>query len=231
MAEDDRTGADRPDEGVSAPDALAEAEDERVRAKAKMVTAEADKVKAETKKIKAEVARAKAEESRAKADLARIEAEKERASANREIAKNMNEQPAGGLGVRDFVKQSLLDIMAGVDDAAAVGRTRAFHDGLDGYLPAVTVIGAASAEGHAIDRVEFDLAVTATQAKGDETDEGVELRGDLKVGAFGVGSFHLGASGHIERVTSEASSLEQVNRLRFSVPIVYAVQDDSVDDE
>ena len=145
----------------------------------------------------------------------------------------MNQEAAAGPGpgIRDFVRQSLLDIMAGVDDAAAMGKTRELNEGLTDYLPAVTMIGTSSADERASDRVEFDLAVTVAQSASEQKGKGGTLDASFKVGVMGLGKLHVGASGHIERTVGEASSSQRANRLRFSVPIVYAVQDDSADEE
>lgn len=182
---------------------------------------------ARTKELVAERETADAARCAAEAELAKLQANID--SANTDLATTMNEQAERGLGVREFVRQSLLGIMAGVDDAAAIGKVRALDDGIDGFLPSVTRVGATALEENVSERVEFDLAVTLSTSANEEDNRGAKA--GLQVGFPGVAKFHVGASGHIERVTSEATSQDRSNRLKFSVPIVYAVQEASVDDD
>ena len=85
-----------------------------------------------------------------------------------------------GTDIRDFVRESLLDIMGAVDDAATVGKTREYNEGLVGYIPSITGIGAASADNPSSGVVEFDLAVTVVNSDSAGRTGGVQL----KVGAF-----------------------------------------------
>ena len=181
---------------------------------------------AERENAIAERENAIAERDKVSTELAEL-----KATLASDAARKVNEGEERSLGIREFVRQSLLDIMAGVDDAASVGKTRALNDGLDRFLPSVTMIGATAAEGSASDRVEFDLAVTVAQSESETAKGGTEVHAGLQVSAPWLGKFHVGASGHIERVTTEASFQEQANRLRFAVPIVYALQGDSADEE
>ena len=200
---------------IGAQKALAEAE-------ARKMVAEGDARKLVAERDEAEMARRTAEK-----DLAKLQGEI--VTGNRKLATDMNEQAERGLGVRQFVRQSLLDIMAGVDDAAAKGKIRAENDGMDGFLPSVTMIGATTDEGSVSERVEFDLAVTVAESASDATKEGGEVNAGLQVSLFGVAKFQVGASGQVERVTNEASSQGRSNRLKFAVPIVYAEQEASDD--
>ena len=239
-------------EQVRAETERAKAEANKAAAEARRLDAEADKLRAETagvsaeteradvekEKLRAEAARAKADEKRADAesrkidaDLMKLAAEGQRAAENKEFAESMNEAAEHGPDVRAFVRQSLLDIMAGVDDAAAMGRTRAFNDGLDGYLPAITKIGGTHVEGLGTDLVEFDLTVTVTQSGTKQTSGGGKGEGGFRLGVLGFGKLHVGASGHIEHTIGGASSDVRTNRLRFSVPISYAMQDDPPDED
>ena len=259
MAEDDKQRETPSGGGAAEPDALAvaqaqkaaaeadqaradadtaRAEAERTAAEARRLDAETERLQAEAASMSVEAARANAEKEklraeaqRAAADLEKLEAEKQRAVENQQLAKSLNEAAERGPDVRAFVRQSLLDIMAGVDDAAAMGRTRALNEGLDGYLPSVTKIDGSPADGPGTDRVEFDLAVTVARSATKQTGGGAQVDGSFKLGVLGFGTLHVGASGHIERTVGGASSDERTNRLRFSVPIVYAVQDEPPDEE
>ena len=208
----------------------AEAEVEEVKAQTARAIAEKNTLVAEKERLAAEAARHKAERSKAETETARLETEAHRADADRELADQLNAD-ASGLGIRDFVRQSLLDIMAGVDDAAAMGRTRGFTEGLDTFLPAVTSIGGKPEGPPATDRVKFDLAVAVSRSEAKEGTDDVEGKAEFRVGVLGVGKLHVGASGRIERVTAEGASSEQTNRLSFAVPITYAVQGDTADEE
>lgn len=194
--------------------------------------ATAAKERAEVRLLEAQTAQSEAENARkaAEGELAKLRAEI--GSTNTALATQMNEQAERGLGVREFVRESLLAIMAGVDDAAAMGRLRALDDGMDGFLPAVTKVGETALGENVSERVvEFDLAVTLSRSANEKDELGGKVSAGLQVGFPGIAKFHVGASGHIERVTSESTSQDRSNRLRFSVPIAYAVQEASVDDE
>lgn len=135
------------------------------------------------------------------------------------------------LAIQEFVSQSLVDIMAGVDEAAAARKTVELNGGIAGLLTSVTTIGAATAERRASDRVEFDLAVTVAKSKEDDGEWGVEVQADAKASILGI--FKAGGSlgARYQRALTEAMSQQQAHRIRFSVPIVYAVQDDQPSEE
>ena len=100
--------------------------------------------------------------------------------------------------LREFIKNSLLDILGGIQDAA-----NAVHQ--NGGLGAVNPVD--KAQIFKTQKVEFDIAVTASneQAKGAE--------GGIKV--YGL---TLGANGK----QSEADS--SVSRLKFEIPIALPAQ-------
>ena len=200
------------------------AEAKRLKIDSKRSKLENDKFKAETKKIKLDVKRAEAAR-----DL--IEGHQQRLQERHE--KN-GEQPKSVWGIRDFVRDSLLDIMGGVDDAAAKGQTRALKDRLDDYLPSVTAIGAVSSGEPQAERVEFDIAVTVVHDERQEASKGGQVNAGLKI-ALPISSalLSLGAGGsrHWDSTQASSNSSEQANRIRFSVPIIYATQDESPDDD
>ena len=229
MAEDERADTEPSSEGTTpsdAPDTAGEAQAKLNNMNKAIADAEARLAEATNKRLAEERDSAIVERDEARSKVAELEAKQ--AS---DFARKMNEEEERGLGIREFVRQSLLDIMAGVDDAAGIGKIQALNGGLDGFLPSVTMIGSAPGEGSAGDRVEFDLAVTVAKSGSEQDKASGEAHAGLRVSAPWLGKFHVGASGRIERVTSEASSQEQANRLRFSVPIVYALQGESVDEE
>ena len=216
---------------LEAQAAQTEADNARKVAEARTKEAEANTKAAEAniKELVAARDKVDAERSAAEAKLAELKAKI--GSTNAELATKMNEQADRGLGVRDFVAQSLLEIMAGIDEAAAMGKVRAVDDGVDGFLPAVTRVGATALEENVSERVEFDLAVTLSTSASKQGKQGGKATAGLQVRFLDVAKFQVGASGHIERVTTEATSQDRSNRLKFSVPIVYAVQEASADHE
>ena len=108
------------------------------------------------------------------------------------------------MDLREFVKETLIQITMGVQDAITV------HSDMDGALGVINPVwgpdaSAISAE-HA-QKVEFDVAVTVTDKMGGSGKASIKVL-----------SFELGAEGNksIEHST--------VSRVKFSVPIVPAVQ-------
>ena len=215
------------------------ADEKRLKAEAAKLQAEADKATAECKIIEAEVSRTElhkakleAETEKYKADVKRIKKDEKKLEKQRDWAKEDSAQMQGfakcSSGVREFVRNSLLDIMAGVDDAAAVGKTRELTEGLVRYLPTVTAIGAGESGEHGAERVEFDLAVTVVVTKDDVDHK--KVGGELKIAPtfFPV---RAGISGQYESTQGITNSSEYANRIRFSVPIVYAIQNDPLDYE
>lgn len=225
----------------------AEAKAERARADAEKAKKDADEAKLAAKqdreKTEAAEARAKiAEQTQAEAEAekamiqavnnrlvtARVSAVEARDDAEKRLADLAKESDANQpkLGIRQFVSKSLLDIMAGVDEAAAMGKTRALNgDGLDDLLASATTIGATIAEGRTSDRVEFDLAVTVARSADKETSWGIEVQAEAKASLLNFLKLGGGIDAQYSRAASEAISQQQAHRLRFSVPIAYAVQD------
>ena len=216
-----------------------DAEVENIKAKAK-AEAKAE-VKAETKaeakaeakaevKAEAEAKRLNAESEKVQAETQKLNAEIKRASQSQNLFETASEQMTkgqAGTGIREFVRESLLDIMGAVDDAAAVGKTREFNEGLVGYLPSVTAIGDASVDNHSSAQVEFDLAVTVIESDSASGDKGAAL----KIGVPAIFGVSIAASGYLQSSTGHASEREQTNRIRFSVPIKYAREHAPIEDE
>lgn len=121
--------------------------------------------------------------------------------------------------------------MGGVDDAATVGKVRELTEGLVGFLPTVTAIGGASSGDHRAEReVKFDLAVTAATTTQDS--QGNKMGGGLKISVPILSALlSVGGSAQFERTLSRMHSSEHVNRISFSVPIVYATQNDPTDEK
>jgi hypothetical protein len=110
------------------------------------------------------------------------------------------------MDLREFVRASLVDIVSGVQEAdAAVSE-------LGGWVnPSYRDLAPNRSVGRphgvvSVQEVQFDVAVTASQAEGKEAKAGIEVVG-ISIG--------LGVKGNTQ---SEAVS---VSRLRFSVPVVF----------
>ena len=129
------------------------------------------------------------------------------------FVKDINNAAKALPGIREFVRETLSQIMYGVDDAAAIGKTRELDEGLVGYLPSVSAIGSDTVEDHSVERVEFDLVVVHSAANAEEKKQS----GNLKVVANWL-PLRLAASGQIEQAHSQAVSNESTNRVRFAVP-------------
>ena len=229
-----------------------EAEAAKLRADAGHADAQRDKLKAEVAKLKADEKKTEEEAKKLRNDTERSELEKKKFKAEiSQFARDAKKAEADGKridkhekllqkqaksdwGIRDFVRESLLDIMGGVDDAAAKGQTRTLKEGLEGYLPSVTAIGVASSGDQPAERVEFDIAVTVMQDEREEIGEDKQVNAGFKIGLplpFVQLGAEAGASRQWERTQASSNSSEQANRIRFSVPIIYATQDESPDDD
>ena len=215
-----------------------EADAMKTKAESEMILAEAEKLKNENKLSELERAKFRAEIEKLARDADKAQQDDQRTNTQDQLvqqySKSIQEQANSGWGIRQFVRDSLLGIMGGVDDAAAKGKTRALRDGLEGYLPSVTAIGAASSGDQQVERVDFDMAVTVVEAKRIDSETNSEVSAGFKI-AFPISSalVSLGAGGSRHRGSAQASSnsSEQANRIRFSVPIIYATQDESPDDD
>lgn len=104
--------------------------------------------------------------------------------------------------LRNFVSETLTQIVGGVDDARKksgarmIAPTMEDKDGVDG-------VGRDAQDGNALFLVDFDVAVTAEERKDQQVKAGISV-----VGFGGAG----GDSG-----TSKRS--ENVSRIRFKVPV------------
>ena len=215
-----------------------QAESRRIAAEAKKIDAVKEKLKAEAEKLRADAAKLNAEVKLIKAETGKQDADakkvddirQEQSDLVEEANERMEAHAEASPSIRNFVRDSLLDIMGGVDDAAVVGKTRELTEGLAGYLPNVTAIGAAASGEQRAERVEFDLAVTvATAAQKGSTKAG---RGGLRIAIpFSFAFLSAGGSAQFEHSLTRSSSREHVNRIRFSVPIVYAVQNAPPDED
>ena len=108
------------------------------------------------------------------------------------------------MDLREFVKETLVQISMGVQDAITA------HQSTEGAVGAINPVwgpdaSAISAE-HA-QKVEFDVAVTVTDKWADRGKAGLK-----------VFSFELGAEGN------KSAEHSTVSRVKFTVPIVPAVQ-------
>lgn len=139
------------------------------------------------------------------------------------------EQQARGR-LRDFVQQSLSDILAGVDDAAVAARHRQLESGLQesGFITPGRV-GSLPAAGRE-STVEFDVAVVAGKQVSDHQKEGEEQGIGAKISFMDVIplGFTAEASSRIrsERHSNERSDISRHNRVRFAVPVTFASLDE-----
>lgn len=169
-----------------------------------------------------------------RSDIKKAETDRRETDDNLQSIKDtkaeLDKQATSGPSVRAFVRSSLLEIMGGVNEAAAYEKTRELNVGYEEILPSVSTIGATSSEGPQSERVEFDIAVTMVASEGDESKDSIGGGFGLSV-PLGAVSFSIGGSRQIEQIEGKSSSIEYANRIRFSVPISYATQKDSLGDE
>ena len=132
--------------------------------------------------------------------------------------------------LRDFVQQSLSDILAGVDDAAVYARHRQLDGGLkDSGFITPGRIGSLTASGRE-STVEFDLAIVAgeqvTDHKRESQDRGVEAKVSF-MDVIPLGFSAEARSGvRSEKHSEERSEVSRHNRVRFTVPVTFASLDD-----
>ena len=133
-------------------------------------------------------------------------------------------------GLRDFVQQSLSDILAGVDDAAVDARDRQLDGGLkeSGFI---TPGGVGFPSGTGRDSVvDFDLAVVAGTREVKGQTDGQESEVKAKISFMDVIPLGFSAearsSARSERRSENSSDLTRHNRIRFSVPVTFASLDD-----
>ena len=210
----------------------------------KIAEAKRKKIEAETRAIEEdsnrrnrtteiEATRAEAEKTHAIAQQNLAEAEIERATAHSDLRKQRKDylektenqivEGKAGTGIRQFVRKTLIDIMGAVDEAAALAKTQELNEGFEGYLASASSIGFSATSERGANLVQFDLAVSVVEEKVD----GQTLAGQLKVGVPSV----FGAAASISADSSQSVGREQTNRIKFSVPISFAVQHASVEDE
>ncbi len=104
------------------------------------------------------------------------------------------------MDLKEFVGQALADIVQGVLDAqATLGANGSYINPQSSTHPHGKLV---SIQGQLVQTVEFDVAVTATEAKGTKGGIGVV-----------VGAIALGSQG---QSSAESSA---VSRIKFSVPI------------
>ena len=121
-------------------------------------------------------------------------------------------------GLRDFVEQSLNEILAGVDRAAAAADARALTEGLAASgLVNPSRIGSRSLERDTVSKVEFDVAVATEEQKITEDQRSKGMKAGLAIKVFNFGG---GVSRETSQETRDAVSAS--NRIRFSVPVVFA---------
>ena len=173
---------------------------------------------AELAEVKKELNNAEEQLKKAKGSLEELGEFEERAKAELEARTEL----------REFVASSLADIMRGVDEAALSAVSRHLQSGLleePMISPSRVGQGVAGAE----TLVHFDLAVVASSQKvegeGGEQSGGVgiSVRGKLweQIGFTGTAGFRI----RRESFGEERHGVTHDQRIRFSVPLVFASQD------
>ena len=214
----------------AAADEARDAADERVAE----VQREATRAREEATKAKEEVAKAKEEAAKAKAKTTKAEEEATKATAElkKDNAANtlLKAAHAAQRGLYDFVRDSLSDILSGVDAAAADARCRQLEECLDesGFVSPGSV--GAPVGGSRESVVEFDVAVIAgnqqTLGKASGVEGNLQVKAKMSVLPLGL---EAGVSGRRETRSEDRSELSHHNRIRFSVPVVFASHGDPVE--
>ncbi|MCY4011110.1 MAG: hypothetical protein OXG82_00185 [Gammaproteobacteria bacterium] len=138
---------------------------------------------------------------------------------------------AARAGLRDFVRDSLSDIMVGVDEAATLGRARDVGGGLgrSGFV-SLSRIGDVVGEGKT--EVQFDLALIANAEEVEKRSKERRAGGEISTGSIlqvlGL-TAKVSAGGSSESGAETKDSTSQHNRIRFSVPVVFASQTDKLE--
>ena len=178
-----------------------------------------------------EAALLEAEKARKKAEKATQQAEAERQRAetaieNQQLAdKRFDAEQKAIRGLRDFVRDSLSDIMTGVDDAAIVASSRQLTDGLtEGGLVAPSRVGTQVGSTRE-SLVEFDVAVIGGEQQSKKDVKSAEANLKLSLMKVVPLGFSAGAGRRQTRSSEERSEISRHNRIRFSVPVVFAYQD------
>ena len=175
------------------------------------------------------VQRAKDAENKANRAKEREKAANEALNEQALADKLFEDAKAARRGLRDFVRDALTDIMLGVDDAATHAGSRKLTDGLSesGLISPSSIGDRPGTNRESL--VEFDLAVMAGEQHTDkfEKDSGANLKLSL------MNVLPLGISGqagwHRKKTSEDRSEVSHHNRIRFSVPVVFARGDDSLE--
>lgn len=182
----------------------------------------------------------KEEEARAKTAEAKVAtAEKKAQEATRLLEDDgarkrfLQEEKKARRRLRDFVQQSLSDILMGVDGAAVHARHRELDEGLkDSGFITPSRIGSNAASGRE-SVVEFDLAVVAGTQVTDRQSAGKERGVRARVSFMEViplgFSAEARASVRTEKNREERSDVSHHNRVRFTVPVTFASLDEPVE--
>lgn len=155
------------------------------------------------------------EEVRKDAEAARRDLEATRASKDHDEL----EQKAR-TSLRGYVANVLSEIAAGVDDAAIHATSRDLTEGMsEGGIISPSRIGLVPGQDTET-TVEFDLAIIYRQAEKKTHEGGLEV-------SAGISVLGLGATGRWATASEQQHSMDQHNRIRFSVPIKFASQRES----
>lgn len=208
-----------------------EAREKLVEAEREIGEAVESKRKAVERMKAAEAARKVAEDEAEAAVKQAQTAQSQEAEAERKLEANniaverFKEEQEARRGLQEFVRVALLDVMNGVDDAALEARANQVRGGASesGFAVASRIGRDNGPDRESL--VDFDLAVIVgtSKAKGSGEIKDAKGGGKVSLNVLGLG-FSAGASVRSEskKTTEERSEVSQHNRIRFSVPVVFA---------
>lgn len=176
-----------------------------------------------------------ADEEQSQALARAYRAEQQLAEANAKLKERgkfdelVEKELAAPIGLQDFVSDSLSDIMKGVDHAALFAVERYVSSGLrEDPMISPSRIGQVAQGSETL--VHFDLAVTANAEEVENRKKITEdeMSASASASIMQVLSLSAAISHEVrqESGTAQQSGISQQHRIRFSVPIVFAEQDD-----
>ena len=129
--------------------------------------------------------------------------------------------------LRDFVADSLSEIMKGVDDAAYLAGVRQLEE-RDNAMVSPSRVGPVTTETETL--VQFDLAIVANKEAVEELSKARKSQTEAKLSiplleVIGL-SLGAGTSSSSESRTETRDATTHHNRIQFSVPIIFASQED-----
>ncbi len=181
-------------------------------------SAEQAKERAEEAAVSAAHASKMAEQADVSARSAVRRAEKAEAAENL-VAKAME----SSLGLTDFVEQSLGEILAGVDRAAAAANARTLTEGLAASgLVSPSRIGTIVGGPGDVALVEFDVAIATERQDRNEKTKEAKGNTSFSIKVFDVAQASAGGAASSERTREQRDAIKSSNRIKFAVPVTFA---------